>query len=83
MSDAFPIIRLRSSGGLPVARDGVVLCFFIHRNHEEVFSAVWRALQTYLRAVPPRSLNWYGAEVGLQGTPYRGKNLFVISVDEE
>lgn len=64
MSKPHPVIRLRSNGGLPLARDGVVLTFFMHRNHEEVFSAVWHALQTYLRAVPPRSLNWYDADDG-------------------
>ncbi|MDC0708042.1 DUF3396 domain-containing protein [Stigmatella sp. ncwal1] len=47
-----------------VARDGVVLCFFMRRSHGEVAPAVWRALQTYLSAIPPRSLNWYGSDEG-------------------
>ena len=47
-----------------VARDGVVLCFFMRRSHAEVAPAVWRALQTYLRAIPPQSLGWYGSDDG-------------------
>jgi hypothetical protein len=59
-----PVIRLRTDLGDVVARDGVVLCFFMRRSHHEVAPAVWRALQIYLRAIPPRSLNWYGSEDG-------------------
>ncbi|MFY0581563.1 type VI immunity family protein [Cystobacter fuscus] len=47
-----------------VARDGVILCFFMRRSHKEVAPAVWRALQNYLRAIPPQSLNWYGSDDG-------------------
>jgi hypothetical protein len=64
MRENIPIIRLRSKGGILMARDGVILCFFMRRSHEEVAPAVWRALQIYLRAIPPQSLNWYGADDG-------------------
>ena len=65
MRENLPIFRLRSSyDDRLVARDGIVVSFFIHREHEEVAPAIWRALHTYLRAVPPNSLNWYGAEDG-------------------
>ena len=64
MRENVPVIRLRTDLGDVVARDGVVLCFFMRRSHQEVAPAVWRALQTYLRAIPPRSLNWYGSEDG-------------------
>jgi hypothetical protein len=62
---AIPTIRLKSQrSGRPVARDGVVICFFMRRSHAEVAPAVWRALQTYLQAVPPDSLNWYASSDG-------------------
>jgi hypothetical protein len=64
MRENIPVIRLRTDSGRLVARDGVVLCFFMRRSHKEIAPAVWRALQTYLRAVPPRSLNWYGSDDG-------------------
>jgi hypothetical protein len=64
MRENIPVIRLRTDSGRLVARDGVVLCFFMRRSHGEVAPAVWRALQTYLRAIPPQSLNWYGSDDG-------------------
>jgi hypothetical protein len=42
-----------------VARDGVVLCFFMRRSHGEAASSVWRALEIYRRAIPPGALGWY------------------------
>lgn len=47
-----------------MACDGVVLCFFMRRSHKEVAPGVWRALQTYLRAIPPRTFNWYVSDDG-------------------
>ncbi|NVJ21920.1 DUF3396 domain-containing protein [Myxococcus sp. AM011] len=64
MSENIPVIRLRTKSGVLVARDGVVLSFFIHRNHEDVAPAIWRALRTYVRAIPPNSLNWYSSDDG-------------------
>jgi hypothetical protein len=59
-----PVIRLRTDLGELVARDGVILCFFMRHSHKEVAPAVWRALQTYLRAIPSQSLNWYASDDG-------------------
>ncbi|WP_342747648.1 type VI immunity family protein [Melittangium boletus] len=42
-----------------MARDGIVICFFLHRSHGEIAPEIWRALQTYLRAIPPQVLRWY------------------------
>ena len=42
-----PVIRLRTDLGDVVARDGIVLCFFMRRSHKEVAPAVWQALQAY------------------------------------
>ncbi len=64
MRENIPVIRLRTDTGILVARDGVVLCFFMCRSHHEVAPAVWRALQVYLRAIPPQSLKWYVADDG-------------------
>ncbi|KFE67803.1 hypothetical protein DB31_8286 [Hyalangium minutum] len=47
-----------------VARDGVVICFFLPHSHKEVAPAIWRALETYRRAVPSGSLAWYVSDDG-------------------
>ncbi|WNG32077.1 DUF3396 domain-containing protein [Cystobacter fuscus] len=36
----------------------------MRRSHEEVAPAVWRALQTYRRAIRPQTLSWYVASEG-------------------
>ena len=64
MRENIPVIQLRSRSGRLAARDGVVVTFFLHRDHQEVVSAVWRALQLYLGAIPPQSLGWYVTEDG-------------------
>jgi hypothetical protein len=64
MRENIPVIRLEADDGSLVARDGVVMCFFMRRSHTEVAPAVWRALQAYLRAIPPQSLNWYADDDG-------------------
>ncbi|NOK12365.1 type VI immunity family protein [Corallococcus exercitus] len=64
MSANFPILRRHDRAGTVVARDGVVVSFFMPHDHKLVAQACWRALQTYLRATPPQSLSWYGADDG-------------------
>jgi hypothetical protein len=64
MREAIPVIRLRTKSGDLVARDGVILCFFMRRSHDEIAPAMWRALQTYLRAIPPQALKWYDSPDG-------------------
>lgn len=64
MRENIPVIRLRTDTGVLVARDGVVICFFMRHFHAEVAPAVWRALQTYRRVIAPQSLNWYGSDDG-------------------
>jgi hypothetical protein len=59
MREHIPVIRLRNDIGVLVARDGIILCFFIRRSHGDIAPAVWRALQIYLRAITPKSLCWY------------------------
>lgn len=36
----------------------------MHCDYSEVGPAVWRAIETYLRAIPPGSLNWYTSADG-------------------
>ncbi|NMO14369.1 DUF3396 domain-containing protein [Pyxidicoccus fallax] len=36
----------------------------MRRSHEDVAPAVWRALQTYQRAIPPKALGWYASPDG-------------------
>jgi len=66
MRESIPLIRLGPDLGDEhvVVRDGVILCFFMRHSHGEVAPAVWRALQTYLRAIPPQALGWYGSPEG-------------------
>ncbi len=64
MRENIPVIRLRNKYGVLAARDGVVLCFFMRRSHQEVAPAIWQALQTYRRAIPPQSLGWYVSDDG-------------------
>jgi hypothetical protein len=65
MRENLPVIRLRNKyDGSLVARDGIVLCFFMRRSHHEVAASVWRALQAYRQATPPQSLAWYGSDDG-------------------
>lgn len=60
MKQHLPCFRLPSDhSDMLVTRDGIVICFFMRRSHGEVVHTVWRALQTYLRAIPPRALGWY------------------------
>lgn len=59
MKERFPLFRVRTKYGGMVARDGVVISFFMHRSDGEVIHAVWRALQAYRRAIPPQALGWY------------------------
>jgi hypothetical protein len=60
MSERYPVIRVRSEyDGQVEVRDGVILCFFMRRAQRDIAPVVWRALQTYLRAIPPESLAWY------------------------
>lgn len=66
MSARIPRIRLSREveHGNVVARDGVVLCFFLPHSHSQVAPAIWQALETYRRAIPPEALAWYVSDEG-------------------
>jgi hypothetical protein len=82
MRERIPVIRLRSKGGILMARDGVILCFFMRRSHGEVAQAVWNSIQAYVRAIPAQSLAWYVSDEGDylplddQGWEYIRKEMF-------
>lgn len=64
MNERYPVIRLRDESNILTVRDGIILCFFMRRNQQDIAPAVWRALQTYVHAIPPGSLAWYATEQG-------------------
>ncbi|RKH54692.1 DUF3396 domain-containing protein [Corallococcus aberystwythensis] len=64
MKEGFPLIRLRGQGGWLEGRDGVVVSFFIHRDHTEVAPAIWRAIEAYRLAIPHSALSWYTSDDG-------------------
>lgn len=64
MSERYPVIRLREEGDILEVRDGIILCFFMRRTQQDIAPAVWNALQTYVRAIPPGTLAWYATEQG-------------------
>jgi hypothetical protein len=59
MNERYPNIRQRDDEGHVWLREGIVICFFMHRSHGAVAPAVWRAVETYRRAIPPGALAWY------------------------
>jgi hypothetical protein len=61
----FPLIRLHHApNGALIVRDGVSICFYMRRSHEEIARGVKHALETYLRAVGPQALAWYPDDNG-------------------
>ena len=64
MRERIPVVRLRNRNGDLVSREGVVVCFFMRHPHGAIAPALWRALQTYRRAIPPHALGWYGSDDG-------------------
>lgn len=62
MSEHYPRIRVRAQSGQLLLRDGMSLCFYIHRPHAQISHLVLRVLETYLRAVGPHALSTYPVE---------------------
>ncbi|ATB29351.1 type VI immunity family protein [Melittangium boletus] len=54
-----PHLRVHARNGQILIRDGISLCFYMRRPHEEVAPAVMASLDAYLRAVGPQALGWY------------------------
>jgi hypothetical protein len=59
MSEHYPRIRIRAENGHLLVREGLSLCFYMRRPHDEVKQAALKSLETYLRVVGPRALSLY------------------------
>jgi hypothetical protein len=59
MRERYPRIRLHDDNGLLDLREGLILCFFMRRPHDDISRAVTRALDLYLDAVGHEKLGWY------------------------
>jgi hypothetical protein len=64
MNERYPRLRIHARNGEVLIRDGLSLCFYMRRSHEEVATGVMRSLEAYLRAVGPRALGWYADSEG-------------------
>ncbi len=64
MSEHYPRIRIRAQAGFSLLREGLSLCFYIRRPHQEIARGVLRSLDTYLHAVGPHALGKYVDEEG-------------------
>ena len=59
MSEHYPRVRIAAEHGELLVRDGLTICFYLRRSHQEVAQAVLRSLESYLRVVGEDSLGWY------------------------
>ncbi|WP_395835807.1 type VI immunity family protein [Cystobacter fuscus] len=59
VSKKYPKLRQASPDGRLVLREGLILCFFMRRAHDDISQAVTRALDLYLDAVGHEKLSWY------------------------
>ncbi|MFL5351940.1 type VI immunity family protein [Archangium sp.] len=73
VSERYPKLRQTSPDGRLILREGLILCFFMRRPHEELSAAVTRALDLYLDAVGHEKLGWYvDMGGGLDPGEYKG-----------
>jgi hypothetical protein len=59
MTGHYPRIRVRAENGILLLREGLNLCFYIHRHHSQVAPLVLQCLQLYREAVGPSALALY------------------------
>jgi hypothetical protein len=59
MISHYPRIRVLAQNGELLIREGLELCFYINRPHQEIAQAVMCSLETYLQFVGPQALKWY------------------------
>ncbi|WNG40935.1 DUF3396 domain-containing protein [Archangium minus] len=64
MSERSPRIRVYARNGEVLLRDGLSICFYMHRSHQEVAPGVMSSLDTYLKALGPQALRWYADHEG-------------------
>ncbi|SEL99339.1 Protein of unknown function [Stigmatella aurantiaca] len=59
-----PRIRIVSSQGIPLIREGLKICFYMHRARKDIGQEVLNALDTYLDAVGTHALGWFNDHQG-------------------
>ncbi|RYZ37762.1 MAG: DUF3396 domain-containing protein [Myxococcaceae bacterium] len=67
MPTSWPDIRLHGHDGpasILRVRDGLGAAFYLRSSHDDVKESVWRVLETYRRAIAPRTLGWYADDEG-------------------
>jgi hypothetical protein len=64
MNEHYPRIRIQAESGAMLAREALVICFYMHRRHPEVAPGLLRALEHYVHAVGPQALGLYGDSEG-------------------
>ena len=64
MNERYPRLRIHARNGEVLIRDGLSICFYMRRSHEQVAAGVMRSLEAYLRALGPRALGWYADSEG-------------------
>ena len=73
VSEHYPKFRQTLPDGRTVLREGLVLCFFMRRPHDDISQAVTRTLDLYLDAVGHEKLGWYVDMGGdLEPEEYKG-----------
>ena len=79
MTERYPVIQIRTENNQLRVRDGIVVCFFMRRDHHtEIAQAVWNSLQTYVKAIPPGTLRWHGPLEGDEISPLDGEGWILI-----
>jgi Protein of unknown function (DUF3396) len=64
MNSQYPKVRVYSKGEHLLIREGLSLCFYMHRPHVQLKQAVMQSLDTFLRLVGPQALGLYTDEEG-------------------
>jgi hypothetical protein len=59
MSGGYPKLRITARDGQLLMREGVSICFYMRRSHQQLRHEVRQVLERYLRVVGPQALRWY------------------------
>jgi hypothetical protein len=54
-----PVLSLSTENGAIEVREGLSICFYLRRSHQEIAQAVMRSLEAYVRVVGAQTLGWY------------------------
>lgn len=59
MNERYPRIRVHAQDDYLVIRDGLTICFYMHRSHRGLGPSVLQALEVFKRVLPPQTLTLY------------------------